>query len=74
MPRRPARRSSVSVTNPAASRLPGGLGTARTTPSAPPPIEPVQIAKSRQLAESARVVKTNSSASLPNRDNSSARR
>lgn len=59
MPRRPARRSPVSVTNPAASRLPGALGTARSTPSAPPPVEPKTIAKSRQITPGPRVQITN---------------
>lgn len=74
MPRRPVRRSPVSVTNPAASRLPGALGTARTTPSPPPPIEPVQIPASKQFAETERVRFTNKRAATPNPDNATNRR
>jgi hypothetical protein len=62
MPRRSARRPSVVITNKSASRLPGGLGTARTTPSPPPPIEPKTIAKSRQVTPGPRVQITNPTA------------
>jgi hypothetical protein len=65
---KPVRKSpAVLVTNPAASRLPSGLGTRRATPTPPALIAPKTIPASRQITPGERVKITNPASFRANR-------